>query len=176
MLHELGSGHTKCIQQAVIFRFGQGLWAGMAAHYLPGHANHNRVGRDGLDHDCIGSNSAVNSDDDIPQDLRPGSNNHMIFQSGVALALVQAGAAQGDTMIESDVPANLSRLADHDTHAMVDKELRPDRGSRVDLDPCPAANELGDHPSNQVEATNPEPVGDAIPPYSVQPLIAEQHY
>lgn len=46
----------------------------------------------------------------------------------MALALVPGGAAQGNTLIEGDVVADLGGFADDDTHAVVDEEAPADPG------------------------------------------------
>ena len=47
----------------------------------------------------------------------------------MAFALVQAGAAQRDAVVERHIRANFGRLADHDPHAVVDEEARANGGA-----------------------------------------------
>ena len=77
---------------------------------------------------------------DRPQHLRAGAHHHVVAQGRVALALVQAGAAQGDTLVDKAVIAYHGGLSDNDPHAMIDDETPPQGCPRMNLD-------TGEHPT-----------------------------
>ena len=67
----------------------------------------------------------------------------------VALALVLAGAAQGDSVVDEAVVSHLGGLADDDAHAVVDDQPAADLGPGVDLDAGPEPAPLGDEPGQE---------------------------
>ena len=53
-------------------------------------------------------------------------------------------AAQGNTLIERDIVADLRRLADDQGHAMIDEQPAADHRAGVDIDAGKEAPEVGD--------------------------------
>ena len=94
----------------------------------------------------------------------------------MALALVQAGAAQRDAVIQGHILADLGRLADHHAHAVVDEQARADRRAGMDFDAGQAAHHLREPARQQFQPVHPQPVCDAVAPDGVQAGIAEQHF
>ncbi len=67
---------------------------------LPRHADDDRIGRRGFDHDGVRADAAVAADLDRAEDLRARAHRHPIAQRGMALAFLQAGAAQRHRVIQ----------------------------------------------------------------------------
>ena len=80
------------------------------------------------------------------EDFRSAANEHVVSDGGVALALVLASTAQGDSMVEKHIVSHFGGLADDDAHAVVNDEPAADLGPGVDLDACPEPVPLGDEP------------------------------
>ena len=76
--------------------------------------------------------------------MAPAADQHVVADGGMALAVVLAGAAQGDAVVDQAVVADLGGLADDDAHAVVDDQAAADRGAGVDLNAGPEAGPLGD--------------------------------
>ena len=68
----------------------------------------------------------------------------------MALALVLAGAAQGDAVVDEAVIPHLGGLADDDAHAVVDDQAAADLGTGVDLNARPEPAPLGDGPGQKL--------------------------
>ncbi len=65
-------------------------------------------------------------------------------------------------MIKGHVVADHRRLADHDTHAMVDEQPLADPGAGVDLDPGNEAGKLGNHAREGRKAGQIDRPGEAM--------------
>lgn len=100
-------------------------------HDMAGYPDNGGIVRNIPKHYRSRADSRVLADDDVPQNLGPATDNHPIADCRVAFALVQAGATKGDALIDSDVVANLGRLADYHSHAVIDEKPAADAGSRM---------------------------------------------
>ena len=80
----------------------------------------------------------------------------------MALAVVLAGAPQGDPVVEQAVVADLGRLADDDAHAVVDDQPPADLRAGVDLNSRPAAAPLAHQPGQEEEPVPVEKVGKPV--------------
>ena len=80
----------------------------------------------------------------------------------MALALVLAGAAQGDAVVDQAVVPDLRRLADDDAHAVVDDEPAADSGTGVDLDAGPEPAPLAHQPGQEEQPVPVEAVGQPV--------------
>ena len=82
----------------------------------------------------------------------------------MALAALEAGAAERHPLVQRHTPADLGRLADHHARAVVDEELGPDSRRRVDLDPRDRTAHVGDRPRHHrhlgVAKRMRDPVGE----------------
>src|SRR5579871_3573715 len=90
------------------------------------HADHGRVIGHGMDYHRAGPNAHVIADADIAQYFRSRAHNHMIAERGVALAGFIAGAAEGHTLVEEHVIADLGRFSDDYAHAVIDEKAAAD--------------------------------------------------
>jgi hypothetical protein len=73
----------------------------------------------------------------------------------VALAFLQAGAAQGDPVIQGHIPPDLGRLTDDHTHAMVNEQTGGEAGTRMDLNAGQAAGQLGEQACHGLQVVLP---------------------
>ena len=74
------------------------------------------------------------SDANISEDLGAGPDNNTIPQRGVPFAALSARSAKGHSLINRHVFSCNRRLADHDPHAVIDKEPGPKPGTGMDFD------------------------------------------
>ena len=86
----------------------------------------------------------------------------------VALAGLEAGAAERDALVERHVGAELGRLADHDAHPVVDEQAVADPRRRVDLDPGQRARHVGQRARDDRHVRGVERVRDAVREQRVQ--------
>ena len=88
--------------------------AAVDAHRVPGHADHRRVGGDVADDDAVGADLRAVADLDRAEQLRARADRHVVLHRRVALAGLEAGAAERDALVERDAVADRRGLADHD--------------------------------------------------------------
>ena len=129
---------------------------------VAGVADHGRAGRHVLDDDGVGADLGAVADRDRAEQLGAGADRDVVAQGRVALAALEAGAAERHPLVEGHPPADLGRLADHHAGAVVDEELGADLRRRVDLDPGDRAAQVGDHPRRQRHPGLAQRVGDAV--------------
>ena len=67
-----------------------------------------------LDDDGVGADLGAVADRDRPEQLGAGADGDVVAEGRMALAALEAGAAQGDPLVEGDAVADLGGLADHD--------------------------------------------------------------
>src|SRR5438309_2290581 len=115
---------------------GVGTLHGMSfdAHGMTGVADDGGVRRDVCDDHAVRADLGAVADRDRTEQLRARADRDVVLLSWVALARLEAGAAERDALVERDVVADLRGLADHDTGAVVDEETLPDLCGGVDLD------------------------------------------
>ena len=75
-------------------------------------------------------------------------------------------------MVKRAVVAYFGRLADDDTHAVVDKEAPPDLRSGMDLDPGQEAPAVRNQPREPLESHAPKPMCEAVHEQRVKPRVA----
>lgn len=143
---------------------------------LPGHPDHHRARRDGLDHDGIGADPAVLADLDRTEDLGPGADDHAVTDGGMAFPANHATAAESDAVIDRDVVADLRGFSDHHAGRVVDEHASTDDGTGVDIYTGQDASEFGSCPREQPGATLPQPVGEAVAPHGVHARVAEDDF
>ena len=81
------------------------------------------------------------------------ADNHSVTECWVTLFLPERGASEGHALIEGAVVPDLSRLADHDAHPMIDENALADACAGVNFD-------AGQHPTDmrgEPPGEQPEP-------------------
>jgi len=140
----------------------------------PGHSNNRRVGRHVARYDRPGTDNCTLTDCDGAENLGPHGDGHPVSQRWVALCashrrdVCRVIDPKGHTLIESDVVANLCRLADDHTHSVVNEEATTDRRPRVDFDPGKEAGDVRNHSRNDRDTAAMEPMGKTVCPDGVQ--------
>src|SRR5439155_22074675 len=81
-----------------------------------------------------GANGRMIAEDDGADYLCAGADGDVIAESWVALLALVARATESDALGQVAVIANDRRLADNETHAVVDEEPLAYASTRVDLD------------------------------------------
>lgn len=92
-----------------------------------------------------------------------------------ALAVVLAGAAERNALIQRAVIADHGRFADHDAHAVVDEQIFPDCRPGMDLNARAPAGALGDHAGNKLHIAAVKPVRPAVGAHRLKAGIEEIH-
>ena len=92
----------------------------------------------------------------------------------MALTLVPACAAQRHALIQGHIITNFSGLADHDPHAMVDKEATPHLGTRMNLDPGQPPPKIGHQASEPFPAFPPQQPRQSVNPDRMHARVAGQ--
>ncbi len=92
----------------------------------------------------------------------------------MALAVVLAGAAQGDAVIDQAVVPDLGGLPDDDAHAVVYDQAAADLGAGVDLNAGAVPGDLGVEPGQEGKVVTVEPVGDAVEDDGVDAGVEEK--
>src|SRR5207253_4956747 len=91
-------------------------------------------------------------------------------------ALVPGDAAQRDAVVERAVVADFRRLADHDTHAVVDEDAAPDARAGMDLDAGEEAGHVRKEPREPSQLRLPQRVRDAMQLERVEARIARENF
>ncbi len=100
----------------------------------------------------VASYRGMVADGNATENRGVGIDSDRVFDDGVArhikhvalLVVFEILRSEGDTLIESDMVANDTGLADDDTSAMVNGEIFADGGSRMDVDAGLGVSQLGD--------------------------------
>ena len=141
---------------------------------LGGDAHGGGVRRDLAEDHGVGGDAAVVPHPEGPQDLGPGGDEDVVADGGVALALVLAGAAQGDAVVDEAVVPHLGGLADDDAHTVVDDQALADGGAGMDLDARAVPGDLGVQPGQKAAVVPPEPVAHPVKDHRVDALVEEE--
>src|SRR5690606_7227043 len=139
-------------------------------------AHRGRPRRNRTSHDGVRADLGAGTDSERPENLRASTDNHAILERRMALALAPAGATQGNAVIKRHVVADLRRLTDNDTHAMIDEKTPADLRAGMNLDAGEPAPQIGIHPRQPLVVTLPEPMRQPVEPDRMQPRIASHHF
>ena len=93
----------------------------------------------------------------------------------MAFASILAGTAQRYSVVDGAVIPDLAGLAEHDAHAVVDKQTLADGGTRVDLDAGAVAAMLADPSCQKKVLVLVQPVRNAVVHQNVESRV-QQHY
>ena len=93
----------------------------------------------------------------------------------MALALVLAGAPQGDAVVNQAVVPHLGGLADDDAHAVVDDQAAADGGAGMDLDARPEPAPLGHQPGQEFQLVTVQGVGQPVVKGGVHAGVEEKN-
>src|SRR6202011_2587636 len=104
----------------------QGALFGAHPHYAAGDADHGGIVGHRVHHHGAGAHFHVIADSDIAEHLRARAHHYAIADGGMAFAPLVARAAQGHTLVEQYIVANLCCLADHHAGTVIDEETAPD--------------------------------------------------
>ena len=151
------------------------LLIGLLGNDPPRNANRGSTGRYGLGHHRIGTDLGTRTDSEGAKHLGAGTHHNPIFKGRMPLALVPAGSTQRHALIESDIIADLGCLADHDAHAVIDKETTTDLCARMNLDPGQPTAERRHQTPQPFPAHPPAGMRDTVQPDGMQAWIASQH-
>ena len=80
----------------------------------------------------------------------------------MALAFVPRGAAQGHAVIERAFIHDDCRLADDDTHAVIDEHASTDGGTRVDFYASRESGQMRTHARQPAQSVAPQPMRPAM--------------
>ena len=112
----------------------------------------------------------------IAQYLRTATNDNSVANRRVALAAILASTSQSHTLVYEHVVANLSRFADHNSHAVVDKETPAYLCPRMNFNASNETAELRNYSRNQWAAQLVQPVRQTVQQDSMDTWITEQDF
>jgi hypothetical protein len=90
-------------------------------------------------------------------------------------ALLELGAAERDALVDGAVVADLRRLADDDTHAVVDEDTPADLRAGVDLDAGEETRQMRGDAAEPRKAGEPASTRPAVHEDRMQARITGQH-
>ncbi len=93
------------------------------------HTDHCGIGWHVLDDNRIGADAGTVANNNGAEDLGTGADDDIVTQRRMTLALLPAGTAQSDTVLQRAIVAYLRRFTNHHAHAMIDEETPADRGA-----------------------------------------------
>src|SRR6266498_351558 len=108
--------------------------------------------------DGAAANLGALTDRDRSEHHRADADSHIVLERWMALASLLAGAAERHALVQRDPIADLARLADHHTHAVVDEETPADRRAGMDLDTGEESANLRDQPWYEWNMARPQGV------------------
>ena len=126
------------------------------------YADSGAVGWQVAQNDASGTDTGIVADIDWAKHLGAGTDQDVIAEGRVTLAGVLAGTAEGHTVIDGAVVADLRRLAEDDAHAVVDEQAFADLRARMDLDAGAMASVLTDPARKEKVLVLKQPVRDAV--------------
>ena len=132
------------------------------AHDLGGDAHGGGVGGHLGEHNGVGGDAGVVPHPEGAQHLGPGGDEHVVADGGVALALVLAGAPQGDAVVDQAVVPHLGGFADDDAHAVVDDQAAADFRAGMDLNAGPEPAPLGYQTGQEFQPAAVQKMGQPV--------------
>ena len=148
--------------------------AAVAPHHASWNAHHRGVGGYVLNHHGVAADAHVVAHLDVAEHLGARAHDHVVAERGVALAVLVARAAQGNSLVEGAVVAHDGGLANNDAHGMVDKEPAAELRAGVNLDPGKEPRDLAEHARGSAQAVRPEPVLGGVHPLSVEAGVGDK--
>src|SRR5512145_2081594 len=85
-------------------------------------------------------------------------------------------ATEGHALIDRYIVADFGRLADHDTHAVIDKTAPSDFCSWMDLDSCEESTDVAHKTCERRELALPKPVRQTMDQNRVKAWIRDRHF
>ena len=141
---------------------------------LPRHTDDDRVGGHRLHHNGIGSDSAVVTDRDGTEHLRPGADRDPIANGRMTLHRVKARATKGDSLVDGHIVAYFSCLTDHHATSMIDEHTLAEDGGRMNLHSRQPSRQTRARPGQEFVVAAPERVADAMAPERVNARVAQR--
>jgi hypothetical protein len=166
-------GFVDWIGQLAMFQIE--YWPNSVLHATSWYPDHSSSSRHRSHDHRIGSNPRPLTDGDGAKQYGRSSDNRIVADGGMAFLLLQAGAAQNDSLVYEHIIPDLCCLADDYAHAMVYEEPSAHLSPGVDLDPGEEAPHVGQQASGQPQSMPPELVCQAMAPESMQTGIADHH-
>jgi hypothetical protein len=117
---------------------------------------------------------AAGPDDDVITDVRV-SFVPLPERVVVVLVRLEVQGAECNILVDTDPVADGRRLPDDDTGAVVDKKVRPDTRTRVDVDPGETLRGLGQLAGVHRAARLVESVCDALDQDRLEPRVRPDH-
>src|SRR5688572_24043046 len=112
------------------------------ANHSAGNSDHSRIIGNWLHNNRPRADFYVIADANVAQHLCSRAYYHVISYCRVSFSFLFSRTTQRDILVNQDVIPYLCRLADDDSHAMIDEESPPDRSARMNFDPSKESAEL----------------------------------
>src|SRR5208337_4312589 len=108
------------------------------------------------------------------EDYRTGTDDHVLFNRGVALDILKGSTPEHHAHVDEDIVADFRSFSYDDPHAVVDDHAAPDLRPGMDLDTGQEPADMGDEPGPEFQVMGPEPVRPAVEPEGMEPGVAEE--
>ena len=141
-----------------------------------GDADHGGIFGDFSQNNGIGGDSSIIADFDGSQNLGAGTDHHIVAQSGMTLALHDAGAAQGHALVDQAVIADLRGRADDDAGAVVNDQTAADGGGGMNFDTRQPLGDLAQKPGQKLTSMTPQPMADAVTDDGMQAVVKQENF
>lgn len=176
--HEGGQGYANEIGEHGVFevRLVAGRRGLASHHHLAWNPDHYRVRWNIFNHDRIRPDAAIAPNRDGAQNLGAGAYDDIVSDRRVAFTFGEACPSECDAVVKRYIIADFGRLADDDSHPVVDEKAFSYCGARVDFDAGEASDQLREPSSEGLGSVLPEPMRQPMPPQGVQTRIADQDF
>src|SRR6266567_2475079 len=100
---------------------------------LCGHAGDGLLRRHRLEHHRAGGNAGAAADLDVAEDFRPGTDHHPAADFRMAVAVLLAGAPEGDAVEHGNIVLDDGGLADDEAGRVIEEDAPPDPGGGMNV-------------------------------------------
>ena len=139
-----------------------GLFILAAANHPSRHTDDGSTRLYVFKHHGIGAYANIVADMNGAEHLGAGTDNDIIAQRGVTLALFPACASQCDTVIEGAIVADFRGFAYDDPHAVINEKAPSYGGAGMNLDAGYPARDIGNHACQPGQAVAKQGVAQAM--------------
>src|SRR5579872_3495797 len=140
-----------------------------------GHADNRAVRWNVLHDDRPGCDFCSSTDGDRSENDGAGSDHHAVFERRMALAALQARAAERHALIERAVAADFGGLSDDDTRSVVDEQSRAEFSPRVDFDAGEEPRDIREKTRQNRNAPSLQRMDETIREHRMKTGIAQEH-
>lgn len=141
-----------------------------------GNTNDGRVRWNGFEDDGAGPDFCAFTDGKRTEDFGPAGDDDVVADGRMAFSFFFTGTAEGYALIEGYVVADDRRLADDNSHTMVDKKSFTDLSTGMNFDSRKEAGDGGNNSGRDEPLAAVKEVSQAVSPNGMKAGITEQDF